>query len=215
MKVGYARASSSHQKLDYQIDTLLNSGCEKIFTDVKSGLLNQEKRDGLFRCLEFLRNGDTLYVCYLDRLSRDSEDIEYIINDFKKRNINLISIGEKFDTQIKEDAYKIDYIVNFITREANLRQIRIRQGMEAAKERGNNPGRPTIVDENKLNRLENMITDGCTAKQICKYLKISRATFFREKKKLVAREIEKSELNNPYSDNLMDKVCGDDNNNTR
>ena len=54
MKVGYARASSSHQKLDYQIDTLLNSGCEKIFTDVKSGLLNQEKRDGLFRCLEFI-----------------------------------------------------------------------------------------------------------------------------------------------------------------
>ena len=40
MKVGYARVSSSGQSLDVQVDTLKNSGCEKIFQE-NSGFSDQ------------------------------------------------------------------------------------------------------------------------------------------------------------------------------
>ena len=60
--VGYARGSSVEQSLDVQIEKLRD--CDKVFQEKRSGV--DTGRPALNRCLEFLREGDTLLVTKVD-----------------------------------------------------------------------------------------------------------------------------------------------------
>ena len=60
MLIGYARVSTLDQNPQFQIDTLNEAGCKKIFTEKKSGADN--KRPQLQAALEYMREGDTLVV---------------------------------------------------------------------------------------------------------------------------------------------------------
>lgn len=67
MLIGYARVSTEDQKLELQLQALTDAGCDKIFSDKKSGA--QNVRRGLEDALSHLRPGDTLVVWKLDRLA--------------------------------------------------------------------------------------------------------------------------------------------------
>ena len=58
--VGYARVSSTGQDLTLQLEKLEMAGCEKVFKEKRSGV--DAGRPELKRCLEYLREGDTLLV---------------------------------------------------------------------------------------------------------------------------------------------------------
>ena len=73
MLVGYARVSTIEQSLDLQTDALNAVGCEKIFTDVGSGVKTERK--GLNNALSHLRANDILVVWKLDRLGRSLLDL--------------------------------------------------------------------------------------------------------------------------------------------
>lgn len=60
MKIGYARVSTRDQNLDMQIEALTKAGCEKIFSEKKSG--KDDNRMQLQECINYLRSGDTLVV---------------------------------------------------------------------------------------------------------------------------------------------------------
>ncbi|MCT7602542.1 recombinase family protein, partial [Aliarcobacter butzleri] len=70
MLVGYIRVSTDDQNLSLQKDALLKYGVDErnIFSDKTSG--SKDKRVGLDKALEFLKEGDTLVVWKLDRLGR-------------------------------------------------------------------------------------------------------------------------------------------------
>src|SRR5262249_16564701 len=70
MKVGYARVSSKDQNLDTQVERLKAEGCEKLFVEKISGASDLESRDQLQAALGFVREGDTLVMLRLDRLTR-------------------------------------------------------------------------------------------------------------------------------------------------
>ncbi len=57
MKVGYARASSTGQNLEAQIEILKRAGCEKIFEEKKSGTKRTDRVE-LENALDFVREGD-------------------------------------------------------------------------------------------------------------------------------------------------------------
>ena len=58
MLIGYARASTTDQNLDLQIDALKQAGCQKICSDKTSGA--KAERPGLIKVLDISRAGDTL-----------------------------------------------------------------------------------------------------------------------------------------------------------
>src|SRR5690349_24970793 len=74
--VGYARVSSTGQDLEVQLEKL--QGCEKVFKEKRSGI--DAGRPELRRCLEYLREGDTLLVTKIDRLARSTSDLYRIIS---------------------------------------------------------------------------------------------------------------------------------------
>lgn len=96
MLVGYARVSTLDQNLDLQRDALLSAGCEKVFTDIASGI--QDGREGLKETLNYLRLGDTLIVWKLDRLGRTLSHLIETVNMLATKSISFCSLQENLDT---------------------------------------------------------------------------------------------------------------------
>ena len=68
MLIGYARVSTSDQNLDLQLDALTRAGCDRVFSDIVTGV--RSERSGLADALSYSRSGDELVVWKLDRLGR-------------------------------------------------------------------------------------------------------------------------------------------------
>src|SRR6516164_4149972 len=83
--VGYARVSSTGQDLNVQLEKL--ESCEKVFKEKRSGV--DAGRPELKRCLEYLREGDTLLVTKLDRLARSTSDLYRIVSQLVERGVTF------------------------------------------------------------------------------------------------------------------------------
>nr|WP_276314582.1 recombinase family protein [Streptomyces sp. AcE210] len=59
------------------------AGCVGVFTDMKSG--KNAEREELWKCLDYLRPGDTLVAPSLDRLGRSIQDLISIVAGLRKR----------------------------------------------------------------------------------------------------------------------------------
>jgi DNA invertase Pin-like site-specific DNA recombinase len=90
MKFGYARVSKNEQSLDVQIKKLEESGCEEIYQEKISGA--KDNRSQLNLLLSKLRKGDTIYVVRLDRLGRRMSKLIEMINNFKEKGIEFMSL---------------------------------------------------------------------------------------------------------------------------
>ena len=81
MKVGYARTSSidgsQRTGLETQIEILKRHGCERIFAEEQSGT-STDNRKQLKECLEFMREGDEFTFTMVDRVCRNSYDLQVI-----------------------------------------------------------------------------------------------------------------------------------------
>ena len=87
---GYARVSTREQHLDRQLKTLADFGIEErdIVTDKESG--KSLEREG-YQMLKnhLLREGDTLVVMSLDRLSRNKSHIKTELEYFNEHHIRV------------------------------------------------------------------------------------------------------------------------------
>ena len=72
--VFYTRVSSKEQNLDRQLARAKEVKADRIFSDKLSG--KTTNRPGLKGLLNFVREGDTVEVLSLDRLSRNYQDIQ-------------------------------------------------------------------------------------------------------------------------------------------
>lgn len=72
MKVGYCRCSTIDQNPARQEKILRDHGCEKVFSDMMSG--KNRIRPGLQNLLEYVREGDTVYVDFF-HVSRVLQEI--------------------------------------------------------------------------------------------------------------------------------------------
>jgi DNA invertase Pin-like site-specific DNA recombinase len=96
MLIGYARVSTTDQYLRMQEDALKSAGCEKLFTDIASGV--KAARPGLHGALNHLRTGDMLVVWKLDRLGRSLAHLIQTVKDLNAKGIGFKSLQENIDT---------------------------------------------------------------------------------------------------------------------
>ena len=104
MKVGYARTSSidgsQRTGLETQIEILKRHGCERIFAEEQSGT-STEKRLQLKECLEFMREGDEFVFTMVDRVCRNSYDLQVIVKDLTDRGITLTATEQPFQLKMQ------------------------------------------------------------------------------------------------------------------
>src|ERR1700692_2348662 len=97
MLLGYARVSKGHAQPNLlQAKALAAAGCRRIFEEAASG--GRWDRPELQRMLDQLREGDTVVVWKLDRLSRSLKDVLHIMERIAKAGAGFRSITENIDT---------------------------------------------------------------------------------------------------------------------
>ena len=175
--IDYARVSTTSQHLDMQLDALTASGCTSIHTDTASGAL--AARPGLDQALAELDEGDTLVVWRLDRLGRSLPHLVATIDTLTRRGVNLKSLHEAIDTTTPTGRLMVHLIASLAEFERELTIERTIAGLEAAKARGANLGRPTVWTPQRDEAAEALLAAGATVTQAAAALGVSRATIYR------------------------------------
>ena len=95
--LGYARVSKGDEQNNaLQTKALRAAGCRRLFEEAASG--GRWDRPELHRLLDHLREGDTVVVWKLDRLSRSLKDVLHIMERIGNAGAGFRSITENIDT---------------------------------------------------------------------------------------------------------------------
>jgi DNA invertase Pin-like site-specific DNA recombinase len=178
MLIGYARVSTSDQTLDLQKDALEKAGCTRIFTDTASGA--KAERIGLDEAMSHLREGDTLVVWKLDRLGRSLKHLIETITGLNNRKTGFKSITEAIDTTTSGGKLIFHIFGALAEFERDIIKERTQAGLNAARARGRKGGRPKALTPKTAQQALTLYNDKTnTIDEICRTLKISRATLYR------------------------------------
>ena len=187
----YARVSTKEQHLDRQIAAFLALGAEEreIITDKESG--KSLDRPG-YQALKnvILRQGDTLIVKSLDRLSRSKTDIRNELQYFKDQGIRLKVIDLPTTMMdLPEGQSWVFEMVNNILIEvmgtiAEQERLTIKQrqaeGIAAAKAKGKRLGRPPMKRPENWDQVYGSWKRGeITARKAIEMLGMKTATFYK------------------------------------
>lgn len=176
MKVGYARVSSVGQGLEIQQDALGEAGCEKVFSEKKSGL-SAKDRVQLAECIDFVREGDTLVVTRLDRLARSVGDLFQIIEQLQAKGVAFCCLQQGgVDTDSSTGKLMMTILGAVAAFEADIRKERQMEGIARAKAAGVYQGRRPSIDGVEIRRLHR---EGVRPTDIARRLGIGRASVYR------------------------------------
>jgi len=180
--LGYARVSRDKQELQLQTDALLKAGVPRplIFVDKVCGA--KAARPGLDECLGQLREGDTLVVWRLDRLGRSVRHLIDLVEQLHQRGVGFKSLCDgAIDTTTASGELIFHIFTALAQFERKLTQERTRAGLDAARARGRLGGRrPMPVSDPRVQTAKKMHLDkSVSVPDICKTLRISRATLYR------------------------------------
>lgn len=177
-RIGYARVSTSGQNLDSQVDALKAAGCTKIFSDKVSGV--KEDRPGWNQVMEYLREGDTLVITELSRMSRSLAHLLKVVQELEGKGVKIESLRENINTTTATGRAFLSIMGAINQMERELRAERTAAGREAARARGRSGGRPKI-DQKKIKQAQSLFAAGYTVAEACKVVGIGKRTFFRHK----------------------------------
>jgi DNA invertase Pin-like site-specific DNA recombinase len=178
MLIGYARVSTDEQNLDLQRDALTKAGCEQIYTDRVSG--TKAMRPGLTEALSHLRSGDTLVVWRLDRLGRSLTHLIATVTELQERGVGFKSLTENIDTTTSGGRLVFNIFASLAEFEREIIRERTNAGLQAARARGRNGGRPKKLTNKQVQMLQHLAADKKhTVSEICQTLGIGRTAFYR------------------------------------
>ena len=93
--VGYARVSTIDQNPDRQIEKLESLNVEKLFVDKASG--KNTSRPGFQAMMNYVREGDVLVICSMDRLARNLFDLLSITKELQEKGVTVRFLKENID----------------------------------------------------------------------------------------------------------------------
>lgn len=177
MKIGYARCSTDDQRLDRQLDQLKEYGCERLYTEKMTG--TKMDRPELERLLDALRQGDTVVVSDLTRLSRSTKDLFSLADRIHEAGADLKSLKEAWlDTTTPQGKFVFTVFAGVSQLERDLIAERTREGLRSARSRGRLGGRPKI-DERLIKQAITLYRADIPVNEICETTGIARATLYK------------------------------------
>lgn len=176
--LGYARVSTSHQKLTMQITELKSVGVreDRIFTDMMSGATDE--REGLQRLLARAEKDDIIICTKMDRLGRNTADMIHIVDACYKKGIAIRFLDNGLSTEGTMGKMVIQILAAVAEAERERILERTNDGRIAAMAAGVKFGRKP---HQKSALARELIQQNTPFKIVMEKTGISRATYFRLK----------------------------------
>jgi DNA invertase Pin-like site-specific DNA recombinase len=159
MLIGYARVSKGDDQSNaLQVRALKGAGCTRLFEEEASG--GRWERPELHRMLDQLRDGDTVVVWKLDRLSRSLKDVLHIMEKIGKAGAGFRSLTEAIDTTTPAGRVMMQMVGSFAEFERAMIQERTSAGLAAARAEGRIGGRRKKLDAAKRREIAESVLSG-------------------------------------------------------
>ena len=174
--IAYVRTSTVEQHEDRQCEGLKKYNIDKWYIDKCSG--KNTNRPQLQAMLDYVREGDTVYVHDFSRLARSTKDLLELVELLNSKGVALVSNKENLDSRTPTGKLMLTMIAGIAEFERTNLLERQREGIAIAKEKGVYKGRkPVEVSKDALLELyEQYMMRKLTKAQMAKELNVSRPT---------------------------------------
>lgn len=180
----YCRVSTADQTVDNQILEIANKGFviepHRIVTETISGSTPAKERPGFMKLLDRLEKGDKLIVTKLDRLGRNSIDIQMTLKHLQQTGVEVHCLAlAGFDLGSAIGGLVMQMIAAVAEFERELIVERTHAGLKTAEAKGKVFGRPKALDDDQVNEIREAMKTGATISALAKKMGVSRATVMR------------------------------------
>jgi DNA invertase Pin-like site-specific DNA recombinase len=134
MNVAYVRVSTAEQSETRQVEALEKHCIEKWFTEKVSG--KDTNRPQLQAMLDYVREGDTVYVHDFSRLARSTKDLLTLMEKLKTKGVYIVSNKENIDSSTPTGKLMLTMIGAIAEFERQNMLERQREGIAIAKREG-------------------------------------------------------------------------------
>lgn len=176
----YARVSTVEQLTENQREQIAQAGYlieERRYVEEKvSGSVPALQRPGFASLLERIEAGDTVVVTKLDRLGRDSIDVQQTVKLFQSRGVRLVVLQlGNLDLTSSAGELMVKMLAAVADFERDLIIERTQAGLARAKSEGKRLGRPTKTTEKQRKEIAEALGKGTTVSEVARTYGISRA----------------------------------------
>lgn len=176
--IAYIRVSTIEQNEERQIKSLENKAIDKYYVEKISA--KDTNRPKLKEMLDYVRQGDTIYIQDFSRLARNVKDLLNIVEQLQNKSVNLISIKENLDLNTPAGKLQLTMLGAIYEFERAMLKERQAEGIAIAKMKGKYKGRKKIDYpinwEEVYNKWKSREITGAKAMQI---LNLKRNTFYK------------------------------------
>ena len=179
-KVAYKRVSTVEQNTDRQL-AHIKINFDKVFEDKTSG--KNTDRPQLRAMIDYVREGDEIYIHSLDRLARNNNDLQNLVKELTSKGVSLHFVKENLNFSRDKEQTSIGLLMFqmlsiFAEFERNLIKERQKEGIAKAKEKGKYKGRQPI-DKSLYESTRKLISEGTKTTEAIAKTGIKPATYFR------------------------------------
>lgn len=177
----YARVSTVEQMTENQREQIARAGYNirpKFYIEEQvSGSVPAAQRPGFQRLLERMDEGDTLVVTKLDRIGRDSIDVQQTVERFQGEGIRLVVLQlGNLDLTSSAGALMVKMLAAVADFERDLIIERTQAGQARARAAGTHMGRPSKTSPEQRLAIRQALTTGATVSSMAASYQVSRAT---------------------------------------
>lgn len=174
--IGYARVSTEDQNLESQLEQLKQAGCDRIYQEKVSGV--KVDRPELTALLDYVRSGDTVVICKLDRIARSTKHLLEIVDHLEKKGVTFKVLNINLDTSTPTGKLMLTMLGAIATFEREMMLERQAEGIARAKAEGIYKGRKPTARE-KSDEVMRLLDEGKTKEAVAKELGIGVASVYR------------------------------------
>jgi len=174
--IGYARVSTTDQKLEVQLDQLQVLGVDKVYAEKASGA--DAERVELAALLDYVREGDTVVACKLDRIARSTPHLLNIVEKLTAKGVALKVLNIDLDTATPTGKLMLTMLGAIATFEREMMLERQADGIAKAKEAGKYLGRKPTAKAKSAEVVE-LLGQGKTKEAVATELSIGVASVYR------------------------------------
>ena len=177
----YARVSTVEQLTENQREQIARAGYDiapkRFIEEQISGSVPAAQRPGFQRLLERMDEGDTLVVTKLDRIGRDSIDVQQTVERFQSEGIRLevLQLGN-LDLTSSAGALMVKMLAAVADFERDLIIERTQAGQARARAAGTHMGRPSKTTPDQQRAIRAALAAGATVSSMAGSYQVSRAT---------------------------------------